>query len=155
LLGAFSLLKMNSLIRRDWIESAIREHIAEAKGRDSELGASVVATIEAMGALPLWCDWGGGVAIRPDGELLGFLWDEPDSVKVETDPHLRFLACLVGAEDYAELAALLPVRTVQDRDCPLCKGRGVIAGFEELKNIRCYCGGAGWLPSDVPNPPSS
>jgi len=134
---------------------AIREYIAEAKGRQSELAASIVATVQAMDALPLWCDWSGGVAIRPDGELVGFLWDEPDSVKVETDPHLRFLGCVVGAQEHAELASLLPVRTAQDRDCPSCNGRGVIPGFEELKNIRCYCGGAGWSPSDVPDLPSS
>lgn len=145
---------MDSLIRKDWIEAAIRQYVAQAKGGQYELEASVVATVEAMAALPLWCDWNGGVAIRPDGELIGFLWDEPDSIKIETDPHLRFLGHVAGAEQYAELAFLLPERTAQDRDCPLCKGRGIIPGFEELKDIRCYCGGAGWLPSEVPDPPS-
>jgi hypothetical protein len=59
-----------------------------------------------MGVLPLWCDWNGGVAIRPDGELIGFLWADAHSAKVETDPHNRFHACVAGAEKYPELAVL-------------------------------------------------
>jgi hypothetical protein len=120
------------------------------------MAAEVVTAVEIMGALPLWCDWNGGVAIRPDGELIGFLWDDPQSAKVEADPHFRFLACVAGAEKYAELASLLPTRTVNDRECTSCNGSGIIPGLKEhgidLNNIRCYCGGAVWLPSNVPAP---
>jgi hypothetical protein len=39
----------------------------------------------------------------------------------------------------------------------LCDGTGRVPGLEEVgidvKNIRCYCGGAGWLPRNVPDPP--
>jgi hypothetical protein len=146
---------MDSPIRRDWIESAIREYIARVKEHPTELAVSIVGTVQAMGALPLCCDWAGGIAIRPDGELVSFLWDEPESVKVATDPQLRFLGRVAGAEEYPDLAYLLPPRTTEDRDCPSCNGGGVIPGFEDLKNIRCYCGGAGWLPADVPDIPGS
>lgn len=144
---------MNSLIAEEWIVNAIRDYIAEAKDAHRETAVAV----EAMGALPLWCDWNGGVAIRPDGDLIGFLWDEPQATKIETDPHCRFLAGVAGAEKYAELASLLPTRTSDDRDCPSCNGTGIIPGLEEHgidpKIIRCYCGGAGWLPANVPDLP--
>jgi hypothetical protein len=87
-----------------------------------------------MGALPLWCDGNRGVAIRPDGELIGFL-GEPQSAKVNSDRHFRFLACVAGAEKYAELAALLPARTVHDRDCPSCNGSGVIRALRNMASI--------------------
>jgi hypothetical protein len=120
---------MASLISSEWIVSAIREYIVEAKDADYEMAAEVAAAVDFMGALPLWCDWNGGVAIRPDGELIGFLWDDPESAKVEADPHFRFLACVAGAEKYTELAPLLPKRTKDDRDCPSCHGTGNIPGL--------------------------
>jgi hypothetical protein len=143
---------MGSKIPQQWIESAIREYVEDARSGPYERAAN---TVQAMYALPLWSDWSGGVALRPDGELIGFLWDEPDAAKVETDPHLRFLACVAGAEKYSELSTLLPPRAMNDRDCPSCSGSGVIPGFETLRSIRCYCGGAGWLPSGVPDCPGS
>lgn len=148
---------MDSLISTEWIVSAIRDYIAEAGDAQYEMAAEVVTAVGTMNALPLWFDWNGGVAIRPDGELIGFSWEEPQLAKVETDPHLRFLACIEGAEKYAELVSLLPHRKADDRDCPSCNGTGIIPGFEEhvLKNLRCYCGGAGWLPSNVPDLPGS
>lgn len=96
------------MIPREWIESAIQDYTAKAKGASHEMAASMGDAVPIIGALPLWADWNGGVAIRSDGELIGFLWDEPQSAKVEADPHLRFLACVTGAETYPELKALLP-----------------------------------------------
>jgi hypothetical protein len=150
---------MSSSISSDWIVKAIGDYITEAKGGHYESAASVAATVETMDALPLWCDWNGGVAIRPDGELIGFWWDEPQSAKVETNPHFRFLACVNGAERYPELASLLPTRTVHDRDCNACNGTGVVSGLAEHgidpNVVQCYCGGAGWLPANVPDMPRS
>jgi hypothetical protein len=146
---------VNSQIQPEWIEAATREYITARRDIHPEM-ANVV---EKINALPLYMDWVGGVALRSDGDLIGFLWDEPESVKVETDPWFRFLARVAGANRYPELASLLPQRTDRDRDCPLCKGAGEAAGLREHgidpKVIRCYCGGAGWLPSNVPDPPGS
>ena len=146
---------MNSQVSSEWIVNATHEYIAERAQTHPEIAAFV----DTLDALPLYADWGGGVAMRPDGELIGFLWDEPQSIKVETDPHLRFLALVTGSERYPELASLSPQRTSNDRDCPLCNGAGEVAGLKEhridTKVIRCYCGGTGWLPSNVPDPPGS
>lgn len=151
---------MSFLISNEWIQDAIRDYILDVKSAGYELASETAKAVEVMDALPLWCDWNGGVALRPDGELIGFLWDEPQLAKIESDPHYRFLACVVGAEKYPELACLSPERTAADRDCPSCNGSGVPVGLEELGiaskgSIRCYCGGAGWLPSNVPDCPGS
>lgn len=146
---------MNSHVSSEWIVNATQAYIAEQATAHPEIATFV----ETLGALPLYADWVGGVAIRSDGELIGFLWDDPQSIKIETDPHLRFLALVTGSERYPELASLSPKRTANDRDCPLCGGTGRLLDFEakdiDTKHIRCYCGGAGWLPSYVPDPPRS
>jgi hypothetical protein len=144
---------MNSQVSSEWIESATHQYIAEHAKTHPEISGFV----ELLDALPLYASWGGGVALRSDGELIGFLWNEPQSIKVEEDPHLRFLACVEGSKHYVELACLTPIRSAADRDCPLCDGTGRLRELEEagidLKNIRCYCGGMGWLPRNVSDPP--
>jgi hypothetical protein len=146
---------MNSQVSSEWIVNATRAYIAE----NAKSHPEIAAFVETLAALPLYADWGGGVALRADGELIGFLWNEPQSIKVETDPHLRFLAVVSGAERYPELAPLLPMRTSTDRDCPSCGGTGRLLDLEahgvDTTHIRCYCGGAGWLPANVPDAPGS
>lgn len=138
-----------------WIEATIRKYIADVRTTHPETALAV----ERAKALPLFSDWNGCVALRADGDLIEILWDTPEVTKVETNPWLRFLGLVSGAGRYPELAHLMPARTESDRDCPLCDGTGKVDGLEELgtsaKAIACYCGGAGWLPSDVPNPPGS
>ncbi|HXM47940.1 MAG TPA: hypothetical protein VN956_08720 [Pyrinomonadaceae bacterium] len=146
---------MNSQVSSEWIVNATHSYIAERAKTHPETATFV----ETLNALPLYADWGGGVAMRPDGELIGFLWDEPQSIKIETDPHLRFLALVTGSERYPELAPMSPKRTPNDRDCPSCGGTGRLLDLEahgvDTTHIRCYCGGTGWLPAYVPDPPGS
>jgi hypothetical protein len=144
---------MNSHVSSKWIMKATRQYIAE----HAETHPKIAAFVETLDALPLYADWNGGVAIRSDGELIGFLWDEPQSIKVETNQHLRFLALVEGSQSHNELSCLVPIRTADDRDCPLCSGTGRLRELEvagiDTTQIRCYCGGMGWLPCNVPDPP--
>jgi hypothetical protein len=146
---------MNSLVSSEWIANATRAYIAE----NAKTHPQIATFVETLAALPLYADWNGGVALRPDGELIGFLWDEPQSIKVETDSHLRFLALVTGSERYPDLASLSPKRTPNDRNCPSCGGTGRLLDLEargvDTTHIRCYCGGAGWLPANVPDLPGS
>ena len=52
--------------------NATPQYIAERAKTHPEIAAFV----ETLDALPLYADWGGSVALRSDGELIGFLWDE-------------------------------------------------------------------------------
>ena len=49
---------------------------------------------------------------------------------------------------YPELACLLPARPKDALHCHSCDGAGVIGAgaADRLKQPRCICGGAGWLP---------
>lgn len=55
-----------------------------------------------------------------------------------------------GSKRYPELRELIQARTDEDQDCPHCNGTGVDPMSIELKldNIRCYCGGLGWIPKE-------
>lgn len=139
---------MNSQVPSEWIVKATRQYVSKY----AETHPKIAEFLESLDALPLYADMGGGVALRSDGELIGFLWDEPQSVKVEADSHLRFLAFFEGSQSHAELACLAPIRSAEDRDCSVCGGTGRVPGLEG-SGIRCYCGGAGWLPHNVPDPP--
>lgn len=44
---------MDSLISREWIVSAIRDYIAEAKDAHYEMAAEVATAVETIRALPL------------------------------------------------------------------------------------------------------
>jgi uncharacterized protein (TIGR02996 family) len=94
-------------------------------------------------ALPLMTDMGGCFALRLDGEIISFAWDEPGSPGVERDTRVRQAVLFQGARKYPELRLLLPPRPAGSRECPRCQGAGAPPGFPSLV---CYCGGLGWLP---------
>jgi hypothetical protein len=96
-------------------------------------------------ALPLLLDMGGCVALRPNGELIQFLWDAPDQVAIEADPKMRHVARAVGSRRYSAISGLAPTRTSTSEVCLTCKGTGVVR--PDLPNIVCICGGLGWVPS--------
>ena len=103
-----------------------------------------------LSVLPLFLDMGGCYCIRPNGEIVSFLWDKPDKLDVETNTRIQNIVLFQGAKKYPELKELLPVRLPDAIECPHCKGTGTLQGLAEhgvtLKNIVCYCGGIGWLP---------
>lgn len=102
-----------------------------------------------LNVLPLMCDWGGCYAIRSNGELIVFLWDEED-VRPETNARIRNIALFQGGKKYPELKALIPPRSPEAKDCSYCNGTGIVPIAAELQvdNIVCYCGGLGWLPPE-------
>jgi hypothetical protein len=104
--------------------------------------------VAMLGVLPLTCDWGGCYAIRPDGEIVVFLYETPEVCSVEEDPRIRNMAIYQGSLRYPELKELVPLRPPTARDCPTCEGTGIhpISLQIERDNILCYCGGLEWVP---------
>ena len=131
------------------ISSLIRRRINEFASEVSPDPQNLRAVAAGGEALPLVCDFGGCLAIRPDGEIVSFTWDKMGDPRVETDARIRNLALFQGGKKYPELRTLIPARPPQARECPDCEGTGIttIAGEVELENnVVCYCGGLGWLP---------
>ncbi len=100
-------------------------------------------------ALTVYCDLGGCLAIRKDGEVISIPDDPHGSVGVERDVALRNLAFIKAAKLYPELISLVPSRPPDALICSDCAGTGVnpITAHPGFENIICRCGGAGWLPA--------
>lgn len=99
-------------------------------------------------ALLLCADMGGGLALRPNGEVISFQWERSDSLEIENDPRIRNLALFQGSKRFPELEQLIPLRPTGAKTCPYCHGTGVApeAATLGIDNIVCYCGGLGWVP---------
>ncbi|MDB5335084.1 MAG: hypothetical protein JWN70_703 [Planctomycetaceae bacterium] len=135
---------IDGLTRRKLIESLLAEFLSDL-GETPELRGAA----RRNGALPLFRDMGGCYAIRPDGTLVSWSWDEPDQVCVEKDARIWNIALFAGSERWVELASLIPSRPVNAKVCDSCDGTGRLKGLpdELAQRIRCYCGGIGWLPA--------
>ena len=111
----------------------------------------VAAIAKEYHALAVYCDMGGCLAIRSDGEVLCVPDDPATPVHIETDPLQRNLALVQASRRYPELQGLYPKRPADARSCLECGGTGrhpitAHAGFEA---IICKCGGTGWLPVEI------
>ncbi|MGH7733320.1 MAG: hypothetical protein ACREOE_06360, partial [Gemmatimonadales bacterium] len=102
----------------DRIRQRLAEYLADSAPDPLDL-RSVVAK---FGGLPLTLDMGGCLAIRADGEVISFQWDEPHDVRVEQDAHWRNVALYQGSLKYPELAPLVPARPIDARPCEHCAG---------------------------------
>jgi len=47
----------------------------------------------------MFLDFGGCYAIRPSGEIISFVWDEPYNLEAEHDPRIRNLVLFQGAKN--------------------------------------------------------
>jgi hypothetical protein len=111
---------------------------------------NVRAIARELNVLPLMGDMGGCFAIRSDGEVISFLWDNDRDIKQENNARIRNIALFQGSKKYPELSALIPPRPPEATTCHHCNGTGIepMSVKLQLDNIVCYCGGLGWLPPE-------
>ena len=97
--------------------------------------------------LPVFLDWVGFIALREDGELLFVPWEPPHEREIVQEAQLRRTALVAAAEKYSELSSLIPRRPPEAERCASCEGSGRprLSGERVPENIRCVCGGLGWL----------
>ena len=95
--------------------------------------------VAAFGALPLYSDPGGCIALRPDGRVVQIFWRRPDASFQDAPASWRLVGLVAGAEKYPELRELLPQRAPGASDCPNCK-----AGRLEDGSICGLCFGLGF-----------
>jgi uncharacterized protein (TIGR02996 family) len=128
-----------------WLQGILKRFL-EAAPSDHPIDEELRGIAEGQHALPLMADMGGCYALRLDGEVVGFLWGEPDNPRLEEDPRVRNVALFQGGEKYPETRLLLPPRPLTSRDCPFCQGAGIPPQLPD--GAGCYCGGLGWIPRD-------
>lgn len=130
------------------LSEKIRRRIEEFILDPSPVPDGLRETSASLGALPIYWDMGGCYAVRPGGEIVSFLWDEPDEVRIEDDVRVRNLALFRGSKKCPELELLI-VKPAGASVCPHCDGTGrepVAVKLDLEDAIVCYCGGLGWLP---------
>jgi hypothetical protein len=71
------------------LSAHIRQRLAEYLSASAPDPLDLRTVVAKFGALPLVSDMGGAVALRHDGEVISFAWDEPHNLAIETDPRLR------------------------------------------------------------------
>ena len=101
-------------------------------------------------ALPLYLDWTGCLAIRPDGEVI-WIEDESYEVREVEDERERNLALFQGSRRDPDLRCLVPPRPPDAFDCPDCHGTGKLPFRGDQAHLAevvvCSCGGLGWVPA--------
>lgn len=100
--------------------------------------------------LPLMFEMSGCYAIRANGEVVSFLYDDERDLRLETDPRILNIALFQGSKRHPELATLVPPRPDDAIECSHCDGTGIekMTASLGLDNFVCYCGGLGWLPKE-------
>jgi glycine/D-amino acid oxidase-like deaminating enzyme len=127
------------------------EHVLAGYLRRADDDPRVFAIAQAQHALPIWRDFGGVIYLRPDGQLLGSGWDSPGVVEALTDnrPNRDMLHAARGyaSKEFPSIEGLVPQRGRGAVPCHTCDGTGRIPGISDRNdNVRCSCGGLGWLP---------
>ena len=100
-----------------------------------------------FGLLPIYLDWMGFLGLRSDG-VMGFVgWEPPHDPDFAVPTYLQRVGLVAAAEHYPELSDLVPQRAAEAMTCPSCRGLGrpTIEGLEIPQNVRCFCGGLGWI----------
>jgi hypothetical protein len=96
---------------------------------------------EATGALLVYADMGGALAVTPGGEVV--YYDLDRKVTGVPEEKWRIVALRKAAQKFPELRDLAPERPGNAVSCPACAGRGVV-----LERFDCgACWGAGWVVS--------
>ena len=121
---------------RGWLHAYLMQPNLEAELR----------SVAAFGALPLYQDVSGCLALRPDGSVVSVQWQNPEASFREVEPAFRIAALVSGRPLYPELSELLPTRAPGTPDCGNCEGRGELAEG----GVCGVCHGLGFVTAPAP-----
>ena len=138
------------------IEAILKSYVANTEPKlvkfDPPLNLRKLA--KDLNLLPMVLDMGGCYGIRPNGDILSFVWDEPYNLQLEHDTRICNLVLFQGSKKFPELVDLVPSRPATAVDCFHCRGTGIEPYITEhglsADVFVCYCGGLGWLPEAEP-----
>jgi hypothetical protein len=102
--------------------------------------SSVNRTVaDAIGALSVYADMGGALALTPEGEVVQYDFENGDTSI--PDENMQKFALVRAAQRFAELRDLAPRRPDSATTCPMCAGLGVV-----VHGMYCgKCSGTGWV----------
>jgi hypothetical protein len=133
---------------RKLIRGALERYLSECDPR----AAAYRDLAKRHSLLPILPDWTGFVGLRDDGAVFWVSSEDDGSLSSDLNRHALHLALIRGAELFPELGFLTPTVSPDWVPCWSCGASGkVIFEGQELKNVRCLCGGMGSLPPDVAN----
>jgi hypothetical protein len=125
------------------IEAQIASRIGAFSAEAPEKLRWLVPYASQFGALPLYPGWTETIGIRPNGEVVRWSTEgEFVGARPVEDRSWVLAALVAGANRYAELRPLLPVRGPDAIDCP-CRAIPICTSGQ----VGCVeCGGLGWVP---------
>ncbi|MBX7223853.1 MAG: hypothetical protein K1Y36_28315 [Blastocatellia bacterium] len=128
------------------LSSSIRQRIADLLALAENQRDWRYALAKNYNALGLYADFGGCLALTPDGEVLEILDDFSGPIPNQADRFWKNLALCQGSKIYPELAVLIDPKPETAQTCRWCNGTGRLeAGHSiQFSEIICRCGGLGW-----------
>jgi hypothetical protein len=137
------------------IDAAFRQFVAEAEPYILFGSLDLRALAARASILPVVMDMGGCYALRMNGEVVSFTWDEPTDLTVESKPLHRRMVFYQGSLKYPALSPLVPSCPPEGITCVACNGSGTIQGLlpELAARVICSCGGLGWVLTDETDSP--
>jgi hypothetical protein len=116
----------------DTITALVAAHSSGQMGHDWQRDLA-----KRFGALGVYSDIGGALMLRPDGSILGVVWD--DEMASVPQAGWKIIGLAAASYFFPELAVLAPERPAAAWPCLWCSGIGCAS-----------CFGMGWL-LDAPN----
>ena len=87
----------------------LQKRIDELRENPSNLSCEERKIVLSFNALPIYPDWSGFVAIRPDESFL--FCTEQGLLESDVEPEWQLIALFLGNKQYPELKSLLPKRS--------------------------------------------
>jgi hypothetical protein len=124
----------------------MREDVPEREHRWG-INSELVASYASENRLLIARDWTADYVLDTTGGVTVVDTENGAPDVPATDRETR-RALFRSIHIYPELLTLLPARPREAVDCPNCEGTGVLELSLEnrtLRNVECYCSGAGWV----------
>ena len=131
------------------VADQIQKRIDDLLENPKNLSSEEPKIASSLNALPIYPDWSGFIAIRPDESFL--FCTEEGLVENYVEPEWQLVALVRGSKQYPELESLLPKQSTDASECSDCKGTGrAIVEEQHLNNVICGgCFGLGWVDANI------
>lgn len=133
------------------LQSAISSYITSYSPWPDPFGYVQRKLLE-LGYLPIYPDWSGWLGLNPDLDFQ--FYSEHEDTFMPFGDEWRLFSIVYAADSYRELRALIPERSPEALDCPLCSQSRIHSLMpNKHKSFGCVrCSGLGWVLLDDSKP---